>query len=116
MPRKLRVLVVEDEMLVAMLIEDMLAELGHEVVGPAMRIERARELAATAAIDFALLDVNLGGARSTEVAAILRGRGVPFAFATGYGSAGLDGADRGTPVLNKPFGRQELERIVAAAG
>jgi CheY-like chemotaxis protein len=81
-----RVLVVEDEMTIALLIEDMLTDLGHEVVGLAMRLPQAMELAATAIVDLAILDVNLDGRMSFPVADLLSARGVPFVFATGYGS------------------------------
>lgn len=98
-----RVLVVEDEMLVAMMVEDMLAELGHEVVGPAMRLEAALSLARNATIDIAVLDVNLGGAKSFPIADVLKGRGIPFLFATGYGRKGVDAAYKDAIVLDKPF-------------
>ncbi|MFN3523430.1 MAG: response regulator [Phenylobacterium sp.] len=108
----LRVLVVEDEMMVSMLIEDMLGDLGCQVVGPASRIEDALELMNSAAIDCAVLDVNLGGQPIFPLADILRERGRPFAFATGYGDAGLREADRGTPVLQKPFREVDLARVL----
>lgn len=108
----LRVLVVEDEMMVSMLIEDMLGDLGCEVIGPASRIEDALVLVDSAAIDCAVLDVNLGGQPIFPLADILRERGAPFAFATGYGDAGLREADRGTPVLQKPFREIDLARVL----
>jgi CheY-like chemotaxis protein len=108
----LRVLVVEDEMMVSMLIEDMLSDLGCLVVGPASRLDEAIEIAKTAEIDCAVLDVNLGGQPIFPLADILRARGCPFAFATGYGDAGLRDADRGTPVLQKPFREGDLARVL----
>jgi len=108
----LRVLVVEDEMMVSMLIEDMLSDLGCEVVGPASRIEDALELVKSAVIDCAVLDVNLGGQPIFPLADVLRERGAPFAFATGYGDAGLREVDRGTPVLQKPFREIDLARVL----
>ena len=108
----LRVLVVEDEMMVSMLIEDMLADLGCVVVGPASRLDEATELVKTADIDCAVLDVNLGGQPIFPVADLLRARGAPFAFATGYGDAGLREVDRGTPVLQKPFREGDLARVL----
>jgi CheY-like chemotaxis protein len=108
----LRVLVVEDEMMVSMLIEDMLSELGCEIVGPASRLDEAMELAKTAEIDCAVLDVNLGGQPIFPLADLLRERGAPFAFATGYGDAGLREADRGSPVLQKPFRESDLARVL----
>ena len=108
----LRVLVVEDEMMVSMLIEDMLTELGCLVIGPASRLDEAIELAKTAEIDCAVLDVNLGGQPIFPLADLLRERGAPFAFATGYGDAGLRDADRGSPVLQKPFREGDLARVL----
>ncbi len=109
----LRVLVVEDEMMVSMLIEDMLSELGCLVVGPASRLDEAMQLARTADIDCAVLDVNLGGQPIFPLADLLRERGRPFAFATGYGDAGLREADRGSPVLQKPFREGDLARVLS---
>ncbi|MBA4794064.1 response regulator [Phenylobacterium sp.] len=108
----LKVLVVEDEMMVSMLIEDMLGDLGCTVVGPASRIEEAFELAKSAEIDCAVLDVNLGGQPIFPLADVLREKGAPFAFATGYGDAGLREVDKGTPVLQKPFRESDLARIL----
>ena len=108
----LRVLVVEDEMMVSMLIEDMLSDMGCTVVGPASRLDEATELAQAGGIDCAVLDVNLGGQPIFPVADLLRERGCPFAFATGYGDAGLREADRGTPVLQKPFREGDLARVL----
>ena len=109
----LKVLVVEDEMMVSMLIEDMLGDLGCTVVGPASRIEEAFELAKSAEIDCAVLDVNLGGQPIFPLADVLREKGAPFAFATGYGDAGLREVDKGTPVLQKPFRESDLARILS---
>lgn len=108
----LRVLVVEDEMMVSMLIEDMLQELGCEVVGPASRLDEALALAKEADLDCAVLDVNLGGQPIFPLADLLRERGRPFAFATGYGDAGLRDVDRGSPVLQKPFREGDLARVL----
>ncbi len=108
----LRVLVVEDEMMVSMLIEDMLTDLGCIVVGPAARLDEAITLAENEQIDCAVLDVNLGGQPIFPLADILRTKGAPFAFATGYGDAGLRDVDRGSPVLQKPFRESDLARIL----
>ena len=108
----LKVLVVEDEMMVSMLIEDMLADLGCTVVGPASRIEEAFDLARSSEIDCAVLDVNLGGQPIFPLADVLREKGAPFAFATGYGDAGLRDVDKGTPVLQKPFRESDLARVL----
>jgi len=108
----LRVLVVEDEMMVSMLIEDMLGDLGCTVVGPASRLDEAMQLARSADLDCAVLDVNLGGQPIFPLADLLRERGRPFAFATGYGDAGLRDVDKGTPVLQKPFREGDLARVL----
>jgi CheY-like chemotaxis protein len=108
----LRVLVVEDEMMVSMLIEDMLTDLGCAVVGPASRLDEAIELVRTSDLDCAVLDVNLGGQPIFPLADLLRERGKPFAFATGYGDAGVRDVDRGTPVLQKPFREGDLARVL----
>lgn len=108
----LRVLVVEDEMMVSMLIEDMLTDLGCIVVGPAARLDEAIALTENERIDCAVLDVNLGGQPIFPLADILRAKGAPFAFATGYGDAGLRDVDKGSPVLQKPFRETDLARIL----
>jgi CheY-like chemotaxis protein len=108
----LRVLVVEDEMMVSMLIEDMLEDLGCTVVGPAARLDEALALARDTEIDCAVLDVNLGGQPIFPLADYLREKGAPFAFATGYGDAGLREIDRGSPVLQKPFRETDLARVL----
>lgn len=108
----LRVLVVEDEMMVSMLIEDMLADLGCAVVGPASRLDEAMALVNGTEFDCAVLDVNLGGQPIYPLADLLRSKGAPFAFATGYGDAGLRDVDKGTPVLQKPFREGDLARVL----
>src|SRR3546814_9846381 len=80
----LRILVVEDELLVALELEMMLIGLGCDVVGPASRLEKAMQLAAAEAIDGAILDVNLRGRPVYPVATALKARGIPFLFSTGY--------------------------------
>ncbi|WP_264045352.1 response regulator [Methylobacterium flocculans] len=97
-----RVLLVEDESLVAMLGEDMLLELGC-TVDVAMRLEQGLVLATRIAFDAAVLDVNLGKTCSYPIADLLAERGIPFIFATGYGTAGIEAAYRGVPVMQKPY-------------
>jgi len=109
-----RVLLVEDEALVAMLVEDFLTEMGFEVVGPAMRLEPALQIAEAAEIDFAVLDINLAGKHSFPIAQVLRQRGIPFLFASGYGVAGLAEGFETAPVLQKPFDRSDLEKAIRA--
>ena len=108
----LRILLVEDEMTVAFMVEDMLADLGHQVVAMAMRLPDALKAAADLDVDLAILDVNLDGLRSFPVAAVLTGRGIPFAFATGYGAAGIEEPFRDRPVLVKPFLQADLEQVL----
>ncbi|MGH6958639.1 MAG: response regulator [Caulobacteraceae bacterium] len=111
-----RVLVVEDEMMISMLVEDMLAELGCAVVGPAHALDTALDLARNEMrIDAALLDVNLAGQPVFAVADALREKGVPAIFSTGYGDAGLREIDRGAPVLQKPFRAGDLAKALAEA-
>jgi CheY-like chemotaxis protein len=111
--RSLRILVVEDEMLVAMVAEAMLTGLGHTVVGPAMRLEEALDLARSAELDVAMLDVNLGRDKSFPAADVLRERGIPFYFATGYGLDGIIPEYRDRIVLQKPFQMSDLEGALA---
>ena len=108
----LRVLVVEDELMISMLIEDMLSDLGCTVIGPASRLDEGIDLVNSIPIDCAVLDVNLGGQPIFPLADILRAKGTPFAFATGYGAAGLRDVDKGTPVLQKPFREGDLARVL----
>jgi DNA-binding response OmpR family regulator len=110
--RRLRVLIVEDEMLVAMNIEDRLLELGHEVAGIASRLEPALALAQEGAIDVAVLDVNLAGERSFPLADLLIARDIPFLFATGYGLGGIEEKYRDRLVLQKPFRTDDLAAAV----
>lgn len=110
-----RVLIVEDEILLAMHLEDMLIALGHDVVGQATRVDIAIELASKSEIDFAVLDINVAGTKSFPVADILRQRGIPFAFATGYGVEGLMDGYRDFPILQKPYSEEDLERAIAQA-
>ncbi|RVQ00955.1 response regulator [Sinorhizobium meliloti] len=107
--RRLRVLVVEDEAMIAMLIEDSLCELGHEVVAIASRMQEALDIARKGQFDIAIIDVNLDGEPSYPVADVLAERHVPFIFATGYGSKGLDTRYWNIPLLTKPFLDSELE-------
>jgi CheY-like chemotaxis protein len=105
------ILVVEDEMLLAIMLEDMLTDLGYHVV-KASRAARASALVATTAIDCAILDVNLNGETSYSVANELRRRNVPFVFATGYGAGGLHTDYHGSPMLSKPFSQSNLEQVL----
>ncbi|HEV7122319.1 MAG TPA: response regulator [Rhodanobacter sp.] len=111
--RGLRILMVEDEMLLALSLEDMLRLLGCEVV-KAARLHKALKLVDTEKIDGALLDVNLDGESVYPVAAELDRRGIPYAFMSGYGSDMLDADYRDRPALLKPFVADEMERVMVA--
>jgi CheY-like chemotaxis protein len=108
---------VEDEALVAMLLEDMLVDAGYTVSGTASAINQALEFVVDAAADFdiAILDVNLRGKPIFPVAEVLAQAGKPFVFATGYGAGSLPEAWRDRPTLQKPFGAGDVERVLATA-
>ena len=108
-----RVLVVEDEMIVAWLLEDMLADLGYQAVGPAARVDQALAMINTEVIDAAVLDVNLNGQTSYSVADALTVRDVPFVFSTGYDKTRLLDSYRSFQVLQKPYQQVELRDALA---
>jgi CheY-like chemotaxis protein len=110
-----RILVIEDEMLIGMLLEDMLAELGYGVAGVVPKLDEAMAAVQHDGFDLAILDVHLHGESVFPVADALVQRGVPFVFATGYGERDLPDAYRGRPVLQKPFAKEDLERALKAA-
>jgi CheY-like chemotaxis protein len=107
-----RVLVVEDEMTVAMLIEDMVCELAYEVAAVVPRLEDAMRLLDSESFDLAMLDVHLNGKTVFPFAAELEQRGIPFLFATAYGVRGIPEEFRSHIVLQKPFGPVELRRAL----
>ena len=108
-----RILIVEDEALVAMLVESMVEELGYAVVGPALTLDSALALATEAQLDYAILDMNLGqGVLSTPVAIALVARGIPFLYATGYGSKGVSEPYDKVPILKKPFLTSDLDQAL----
>jgi CheY-like chemotaxis protein len=107
-----RVLVVEDEMMVLMLIEDMLADLGCESVTAAATVDEAVALIDTHVFDVAMLDMNLDGNKSHDVADALATRGVPFVFSTGYSNLEMKDAYRDRPVLKKPFPYEAVVEIM----
>jgi CheY-like chemotaxis protein len=110
-----RVLIVEDDFLVSLLLEDMLVDLGHQVVGPAADVANALELAEREQIDIAVLDVNLRGSDTYPIAAALAARAIPFVFATGYGRSSLREPYCDAPLLKKPFQQSDLERLLDEA-
>jgi CheY-like chemotaxis protein len=109
-----RVLVVEDEYLVAMLVEDMLETLGFQVAEIASNIEAAVAAAERGEFDVAILDVNLNGTMSSPIADILTRRNIPFIFATGYGKSGPHERFAATPALQKPFEEADLAQALSA--
>jgi CheY-like chemotaxis protein len=111
----MKVLVVEDEALVALDLADMIADLGHDVVGPFMSVEAALPLCRGDLVDFALVDFNLGRGTSERVADALDGAGVPFAFLTGYRPDALPQRFREVPILSKPLHLPGLVGMIEAA-
>ena len=103
-----RILVVEDEAIIAMLVEEMVLDFGSEVVGPAAKMDEALRLASQAPLDAAILDVNVGGVVVVPVADVLQQRGIPIIFATGYGAGMLPSRFAHHPTLSKPFDYQSL--------
>jgi len=115
-----RILVLDDEPLIAAMLAEWLAECGCQAVGPAFTAAAALRLAETEALDGAILDVSLGEGDSLRVAEVLNARGVPVAFATGYGAFDLPPSFPDAPVLAKPFDFEEIRatvaRLVAGSG
>lgn len=108
-----RILIVEDEPILAIALQDILEGLGYDVVGPAFRVEAAMLLARDSLLDGAILDVNMGDGDSYEIAACLAGRAIPYLFATGYGREGLEAGHEAAPVLAKPYREKEVADAVA---
>ena len=107
----MRVLVIEDELMIRMLLQDMLDDLGHTLAGEAGHIDEAMTLARQADFDIAILDVNLNGQPITPVVEALIERGLPFVFATGYGDDKITPEDYGAPVIRKPY---DVTQVAAA--
>ena len=99
-------------MMIAMMIEDMLTDLGHEVVGIAANLQAGLAMAEAKAFDVAILDVNLQSERSFPIAQLLRNRGTPFLFATGYGTLGLEEPFQDALTLKKPFKQDDLASAI----
>jgi len=106
-----RVLLVEDEALVAMMIQECLAEFGYQVVGPVCSASEAAKEAKEGHFDAAVLDINLGDGAVYPIADVLTARGVPFVFVTGYDAESVDARYRKVPVLQKPIEREVLRKI-----
>jgi CheY-like chemotaxis protein len=107
-----RVLVVEDESLIAMLVEDGLETLGYEVVGPVGTVDAALRIVEQTPFDLALLDINLGGKQSFPIAEALEARGIPYVFLTGYDRSSLPLAFQHRFGLQKPFRMSALQQAL----
>ncbi|EKV32070.1 histidine kinase [Caenispirillum salinarum AK4] len=104
----LRVLLVEDEALVAMYVEDLLEDAGCEIVGPVPRLDAALSVIAAGPVDLAILDVNLNGEKVWPAADALKARGVPYVFLTGYAAGAVPGAHAAVTRLPKPLKPSDL--------
>ncbi len=111
---KRRVLIVEDEIVVALFLEDILAEFGYVVAGVVTHLDDA--MARETDYDVAVLDVHINGRNVFDFADLLAAREIPFVFATGYGERGVPERHRGRPVLQKPFQPEDLKRVLEQTG
>jgi CheY-like chemotaxis protein len=112
--KRSRILLVEDEMMISMLLEDLLESYGYEVVGPASRVSNALGLACSEAIDAGILDLNIAGEEVYPVADALAARGIPFLFVTGYKASAITQKYAERPMLQKPFKPQALKQTLHA--
>jgi CheY-like chemotaxis protein len=112
LPSGLRVLLVEDEFMVALLLESELTALGYEIIGPIGRLNRALEIARQEAMDVAILDLNINVGEAYPVAEALAARGIPFVFVSGYGRRGLRAPYSDRPILQKPYRLEDLVRVL----
>jgi CheY-like chemotaxis protein len=113
--KNLRVMIVEDEALVAMLLEDMLADMGCVVAASVSSVAQALTAAETLELDVAILDMNLAGKPVLPVAELLAQKGTPFIFASGYGEMRVDGAWGERPMIQKPFSQNDVEMALRRA-
>ena len=113
--KPVRILLVEDETLIALMLEDMVESIGCAVTGLAPRVALGVTMADSGEFDLAILDVNVAGENVEPVADRLSARDVPFIFATGYGEAGVPLRYRGRPVVSKPFRADQLEAAIEKA-
>jgi CheY-like chemotaxis protein len=111
----IRVLLVEDEIMIRMMVADMVEQLGHAVAAEAGDVGRAAELARTGLFDLAILDVNLNGKMSFPVADIIVRRRIPLIFASGYALSNIPTAYSSAPKLQKPFQIGTLAKAITAA-
>ena len=113
--KDVRVLIVEDEAIIAMTAEDMLQELGCDVVAIASTLAEAEAAVSRGGFDVVLLDINLNGVASLPVAAQLDAAGLPFIFTTGYGAGGRDSRYERVPLVTKPYQPKDLADAIARA-
>lgn len=104
-----RILVVEDEVMICMMIEDLLADAGYQPVGPATSLDEGLALVEAGGFDAVLLDLGLAGEPAYPIAEALSARALPFAFLTGADGSALDARFSDRPVLQKPFEPSDLE-------
>jgi CheY-like chemotaxis protein len=109
-----RILVVEDEWMVQLLLKELLNEYGCEIVGPANRVAKANKLASVEALDGALLDLNVAGETVYAVAKTLSDRDIPFVFVTGYAAEWISESYRKFPALQKPIHSDKLKQLLGA--
>lgn len=113
--RGCRVLIIEDDVRISMLMQESLVEMGCEVAGTAMLLDDALDLAASQSFDVALLDISLNGELSYPVAEAMMGRNQKFVFVTGHVMETVPAPFQGAPVLHKPFGLHDLQKILRVA-
>jgi DNA-binding response OmpR family regulator len=110
--RQASILLVEDEVLIRMMLVEMIQEIGHRVVAEAGSVKQGRSLAEAEKYDLAILDINLQGISVQSVAEIVKGRGLPLLFLSGYGAAAVPDGFKGLAVLNKPCTIKALKRMI----
>ena len=109
-----RILIVDDEPLITMMVEEWLGELACETVGPAHSVSRALELIGSGQLDAAILDVSLGSEKSYPIADALRARKIPFALATGHSAEDVENRFNDVPILTKPFDFDAVRSIIGS--
>jgi DNA-binding NtrC family response regulator len=110
----MHVLVLEDDMLVAMLVEDTLQDHECVILGPVESLEEGLEIARNRKVDAAVMDVNIGGEKVYEIAEILEARGVPFILISGYGPGAVPEAHPNWQICSKPFRAEEMMELLFA--
>lgn len=108
-----KVLIVEDEMLIALMLKDMVTENGLTVEAIAKDLSSGLELARTSSIDLAILDINLNGKEAYPIADLLQKRGIPYIFSTGYGDAAIKDGFNHVTRIDKPFQQHNLVDAIA---